>query len=118
MFKDSACFTISLVAGTLYLGILILVSLFLLTGILTYGSAAGGGFAAILFLAMIVSTIIVPLFVLVQLISLVVWLLKPVFKGDGENNTEKSELDILEYILISTSVIYPILYFGILVWAK
>ncbi len=110
MFKDSACFTISIVAGTLYLFILILVGLLWLIG-LTFGPAAGGGFAAILLLAIIVSTIIIPFFVLAQLISLVVWLLKPVFKGDTKNETEKSKLNILEYILISISVIYPILHF-------
>jgi hypothetical protein len=110
MFKDSACFTISLVAGALYLFILILVGLLWLVG-LTFGPAAGGGFAAILLLAMIGGTIIIPFFVLAQLISLVVWLLKPVFKGDTKNETEKSKLNILEYILISISVIYPILHF-------
>lgn len=121
-FKNSAFFLISYLVGVFYALALIFLAIFYLFCI-PAGPACGGPFAAILFVWIILGSLIIPIIVLIQLITLIVWLLKPIFIESNKvietNKAIKSDKytlykNIFVWTMFAISIIYPILHYGLL----
>ena len=116
-FTDSVCFLICCVAGFLYTFMICFLCLIFIPFLILFGVAPSlSVISAFVLICMSKGSLLILMILLAQLISYVVWLLKPIFtnsfdiKNSRENNRRKIPLMLL-WTMFAISIIYPIVQF-------
>ncbi len=116
-FTDSVCFLICCVAGFLYTFMICFLLLIFIPFLILFGVAPSLSVtSAFVLICMSKGSLLILMIMLAQLISFVVWLLKPIFtnsfniKNLKESNSRKVPLMLL-WTMFAISIIYPVVQF-------
>lgn len=116
-FTDSVCFLICCVAGFLYTFMICFLCLIFIPFLILFGVVPSlSVISAFVLICMSKGSVLILMIMLAQLISFVVWLLKPIFennfdiKNSRKNNRRKIPL-LLLWTMFAISIIYPIVQF-------